>query len=343
MDGRILDPGEGAAEAPADASLRPKRLSEFIGQKAVVSNLETYIAAAKGRGEPLDHVLLSGPPGLGKTTLAHIIANEMGVGIRATSGPAIERKGDIAAILTALEPGDVLFIDEIHRLSRVVEELLYSAMEDFALDIILGQGPSAKSIRLKLPKFTLVGATTRTGLLTSPLRDRFGVPFRLEYYGQEELEEVVRRSASALSIRVNAEGGKEIARRSRGTPRIANRLLRRVRDFAQVGGDGVITREIADRALLRMEVDRKGLDVMDRKILSVILEKFQGGPVGVETISASVSEERDTIEDVYEPFLIQQGFLKRTPRGRVATPAAWKHMGLEPPKADVQDGLFGDA
>jgi Holliday junction DNA helicase RuvB len=343
VDGRILDPGEGAAEAPADASLRPKRLSEFIGQKAVVSNLETYIAAAKGRGEPLDHVLLSGPPGLGKTTLAHIIANEMGVGIRATSGPAIERKGDIAAILTALEPGDVLFIDEIHRLSRVVEELLYSAMEDFALDIILGQGPSAKSIRLKLPKFTLVGATTRTGLLTSPLRDRFGVPFRLEYYGQEELEEVVRRSASALSIRVNAEGGKEIARRSRGTPRIANRLLRRVRDFAQVGGDGVITREIADRALLRMEVDRKGLDVMDRKILSVILEKFQGGPVGVETISASVSEERDTIEDVYEPFLIQQGFLKRTPRGRVATPAAWKHMGLEPPKADVQDGLFGDA
>lgn len=342
MDGRIVDPGEGMAEAPADASLRPKRLSEFIGQKAVVSNLETYVAAAKGRGEPLDHVLLSGPPGLGKTTLAHIIANEMGVGIRTTSGPAIERKGDIAAILTALEPGDVLFIDEIHRLSRVVEELLYSAMEDFALDIILGQGPSAKSIRLQLPRFTLVGATTRTGLLTSPLRDRFGVPFRLEYYGQEELEEVVRRSASALSIRIDAAGGKEIARRSRGTPRIANRLLRRVRDFAQVDGDGVITSEIADRALLRMEVDRKGLDVMDRKILAVILEKFQGGPVGVETISASVSEERDTIEDVYEPFLIQQGFLKRTPRGRVATPAAWKHMGMEPPKTAVQDGLFGD-
>ncbi len=342
MDGRILDPGEGGTESPADASLRPKRLSEFIGQKVVVSNLETYIAAAKGRGEPLDHVLLSGPPGLGKTTLAHIIANEMGVGIRTTSGPAIERKGDIAAILTALEPGDVLFIDEIHRLSRVVEELLYSAMEDFALDIILGQGPSAKSIRLQLPRFTLVGATTRTGLLTSPLRDRFGVPFRLEYYGQEELEDVVRRSASALSIRIDAAGGKEIARRSRGTPRIANRLLRRVRDFAQVDGDGVITREIADRALLRMEVDRKGLDVMDRKILAVILEKFQGGPVGVETISASVSEERDTIEDVYEPFLIQQGFLKRTPRGRVATPAAWKHMGMEPPKTAVQDGLFGD-
>ena len=341
MDGRIVDPDQGEAELPADASLRPKRLSEFIGQRAVVSNLSTYISAAKGRGEPLDHVLLSGPPGLGKTTLAHIIANEMGVGIRTTSGPAIERKGDIAAILTALEPGDVLFIDEIHRLSRVVEELLYSAMEDFALDIILGQGPSAKSIRLSLPRFTLVGATTRTGLLTSPLRDRFGVPFRLEYYGQEELEEVVRRSAASLSIRIVPEGEREIARRSRGTPRIANRLLRRVRDFAQVSGDGVITREIADHALLKMEVDRQGLDVMDRKILRVILENFQGGPVGVETISASVSEERDTIEDVYEPFLIQLGFLKRTPRGRVATPAAWKHMGLAVPKTAVQDDLFG--
>ncbi|MEW6720724.1 MAG: Holliday junction branch migration DNA helicase RuvB [Thermodesulfobacteriota bacterium] len=341
MDGRILDPDKAEGEVPADASLRPKRLVEFIGQRAVVSNLGTYIIAAKARGESLDHVLLSGPPGLGKTTLAHIIANEMGVGIRTTSGPAIERKGDIAAILTALEPGDVLFIDEIHRLSRVVEELLYSAMEDFALDIILGQGPSAKSIRLSLPRFTLVGATTRTGLLTSPLRDRFGVPFRLEYYGQEELEEVVRRSAAALSIRIEPDGEREIARRSRGTPRIANRLLRRVRDFAQVGGDGVITREIADRALLRMEVDRKGLDVMDRKILRVILENFQGGPVGVETISASVSEERDTIEDVYEPFLIQQGFLKRTPRGRVATPAAWKHMGMEAPRTAVQDDLFG--
>jgi len=241
VEGRILDPDKAEAESPADASLRPKRLAEFIGQRTVVSNLSTYIAAAKGRGEPLDHVLLSGPPGLGKTTRAHIIANEMGVGIRTTSGPAIERKGDIAAILTALEPGDVLFIDEIHRLSRVVEELLYSAMEDFALDIILGQGPSAKSIRLSLPRFTLVGATTRTGLLTSPLRDRFGVPFRLEYYGQEELEEVGRRSAASLSIPIDAEGGREIARRSRGTPRIANRLLRRVRDFAQVDGDGVIT------------------------------------------------------------------------------------------------------
>jgi Holliday junction DNA helicase RuvB len=342
VDGRIVDPVTAGGELSVDLSLRPKRLADFIGQNAVISNLKTYIAAAKNRGEPLDHVLLSGPPGLGKTTLAHIIANEMGVGIRTTSGPAIERKGDIAAILTALEPGDVLFIDEIHRMSRVVEELLYSAMEDFALDIILGQGPSAKSIRLTLPRFTLVGATTRTGLLTSPLRDRFGVPFRLEYYGTAELEEVIRRSAASLSIPIAPQGAAEIARRSRGTPRIANRLLRRVRDFAQVKGDGTITREVADHALLQMEVDREGLDVMDRKILRVILEKFQGGPVGVETISASVSEERDTIEDVYEPFLIQRGFLKRTPRGRVATPSAWKHLGMAVPSSAVQDGLFGE-
>jgi Holliday junction DNA helicase RuvB len=342
VDGRIVDPVTAGGELSVDLSLRPKRLADFIGQNAVISNLKTYIAAAKNRGEPLDHVLLSGPPGLGKTTLAHIIANEMGVGIRTTSGPAIERKGDIAAILTALEPGDVLFIDEIHRMSRVVEELLYSAMEDFALDIILGQGPSAKSIRLTLPRFTLVGATTRTGLLTSPLRDRFGVPFRLEYYGTAELEEVIRRSAASLSIPIAPQGAAEIARRSRGTPRIANRLLRRVRDFAQVKGDGTITREVADHALLQMEVDREGLDVMDRKILRVILEKFQGGPVGVETISASVSEERDTIEDVYEPFLIQRGFLKRTPRGRVATPAAWKHLGLSVPEGARQEALFGE-
>ncbi|GAB4238626.1 MAG: Holliday junction branch migration DNA helicase RuvB [Deltaproteobacteria bacterium] len=341
--GRIIDPAATGGENNVDVSLRPKRFDDFIGQSAIVANLRTYIAAAKGRGEPLDHVLLSGPPGLGKTTLAHIVANEMGVGIRTTSGPAIERKGDIAAILTALEPGDVLFIDEIHRLSRVVEELLYSAMEDFALDIILGQGPSAKSIRLTLPRFTLVGATTRTGLLTSPLRDRFGVPLRLEYYSPEELEEVVRRSAAALSIPVDPGGANEIARRSRGTPRIANRLLRRVRDFAQVTGNGTITRETADHALLRMEVDREGLDTMDRKILSVVLEKFGGGPVGVETISASVSEERDTIEDVYEPFLIQRGFLKRTPRGRVATPSAWKHFGIAVPKSvGIQEDLFGE-
>ncbi|MBK5095541.1 MAG: Holliday junction branch migration DNA helicase RuvB, partial [Deltaproteobacteria bacterium] len=332
MEGRIVDPKTGGEEGAFDLTLRPKYLSEFIGQAPIVSNLKTFIEAAKNRGESLDHVLLSGPPGLGKTTLANIIANEMGVGIRTTSGPAVERKGDIAAILTALEPGDVLFIDEIHRLSRVVEELLYAAMEDFALDIILGQGPSAKSIRLSLPRFTMVGATTRTGLLTSPLRDRFGVNFRMEYYGPKELEEVIRRSAKTFSIPTDNDGAREIARRSRGTPRVAIRLLKRVRDFAQVSGDGKIHQEIADHALHKMEVDREGLDVMDRKILRVILEKFHGGPVGVETISASVSEERDTIEDVYEPFLIQQGFLKRTPRGRVATPAAYRHLGLTPPK-----------
>ncbi len=343
MEGRLVDPKTGGEDRALDLSLRPRFLSEFIGQAQILSNLKTFIAAAKNRGEPLDHVLLSGPPGLGKTTLAHIVANEMGVGIRTTSGPAIERKGDIAAILTALEPGDVLFIDEIHRLSRVVEELLYSAMEDFALDIILGQGPSAKSIRLSLPRFTLVGATTRTGLLTSPLRDRFGVPFRLEYYLPEELEEVIRRSAKALSIAIDDAGAREIARRARGTPRVANRLLRRVRDFAQVKGDGTIGLAIADHALSQMEVDAEGLDVMDRKILRVILEKFQGGPVGVETICASVSEERDTVEDVYEPFLIQRGFLKRTPRGRVATPSAYRHLGLPPPKrTPEQDSLFGD-
>jgi len=342
MESRIVNPRVGNEDGALDLSLRPKLLADFIGQRQIVSNLRTFIDAAKNRGEPIDHVLLSGPPGLGKTTLAHIIANEMGVGIRTTSGPAIERKGDIAAILTALEPCDVLFIDEIHRLGRVVEELLYSAMEDFALDIILGQGPSAKSIRLSLPRFTLVGATTRTGLLTSPLRDRFGVAFRLEFYQPEDLEEVIRRSARTMSIPIDDEGAREIARRSRGTPRVANRLLRRVRDFAQVEGDGRIHRKIADHALLQMEVDKEGLDVMDRKILRVILEKFQGGPVGVETISASISEERDTIEDVYEPFLLQQGFLKRTPRGRVATPAAYKHLGIATPKTAVQDALFGE-
>jgi Holliday junction DNA helicase RuvB len=338
----ILSPSPALDDTALDRSLRPRSLSEFIGQKGILSNLSTFVTAARRRGEPLDHVLLSGPPGLGKTTLAHIVAHEMGVPIRVTSGPAVERKGDIAALLTALEPGAVLFIDEIHRLNRAVEELLYSAMEDFALDLVLGQGPSAKSIRLALPKFTLVGATTRTGLLTSPLRDRFGVTFRLEFYRPEELEEVVRRAATVLDIRVDADGAREIARRSRGTPRIANRLLRRVRDFAEVeGGGSAIDAEVANRALLRLEVDQAGLDEMDRRILGTILEKFAGGPVGVETISASVSEERDTIEDVYEPFLIQSGFLQRTPRGRVATAAAWRHFGLAPPpQGNGQDALF---
>jgi Holliday junction DNA helicase RuvB len=333
VDGRIVDPATSGGELSVDLSLRPKRLADFIGQSPIVSNLKTYIAAAKNRGEPLDHVLLSGPPGLGKTTLAHIVANEMGVGIRTTSGPAIERKGDIAAILTALEPGDVLFIDEIHRLSRVVEELLYSAMEDFALDIILGQGPSAKSIRLALPRFTLVGATTRTGLLTSPLRDRFGVPFRLEYYGTAELEEVIRRSAASLSIPIAPEGAKEIARRSRGTPRIANRLLRRVRDFAQVAGNNAITTAAVVSAMKRLEVDEKGFDEMDRRLLLTIIDKFEGGPVGLETLAAALGEDRDTLEDVYEPFLIQEGFLDRTPRGRVATKLCFEYFGKTRPSS----------
>ena len=309
-------------------SLRPKYFNEYIGQREAKDNLNIYIQATKQRGEALDHVLLYGPPGLGKTTLAGIIANELGVNFRITSGPAIEKAGDLAAILTNLDEHDVLFIDEIHRLSRSVEEVLYSAMEDYALDIIIGKGPSARSVRIDLPKFTLVGATTRAGALAAPLRDRFGIVSRLEYYKQEELEFIVTRAADILNIGIEQAGASEIARRSRGTPRIANRLLKRVRDFAQVVGNGVITADIADEALKRLHVDKVGLDRIDRRVLKCIIENYDGGPVGIETIAAAVSEERDTIEDVYEPYLMQLGFLGRTPRGRVATKLAYDHLGI---------------
>lgn len=309
-------------------SLRPRYLKEYIGQTQAKENLHIFIEAAKLRGETLDHVLLYGPPGLGKTTLAGIVANELGVNFRVTSGPAIERAGDLAALLSNLQPGDVLFIDEIHRLSRSVEEVLYSAMEDYALDIIIGKGPSARSVRIELPKFTLIGATTRAGALAAPLRDRFGVISRLEYYKQNELEFIVSRSADILDIHMEPEGASEIARRSRGTPRIANRLLKRVRDVAQVLGNGVITKEIADQALQRLDIDALGLDRIDRRILHTIIEKFDGGPVGVDTIAASVSEERESIEDVYEPYLMQLGLLARTNRGRIVTPAAYNHLGI---------------
>ena len=309
-------------------SLRPKYFNEYIGQREAKDNLNIYIQATKQRGEALDHVLLYGPPGLGKTTLAGIIANELGVNFRITSGPAIEKAGDLAAILTNLDEHDVLFIDEIHRLSRSVEEVLYSAMEDYALDIIIGKGPSARSVRIDLPKFTLVGATTRAGALAAPLRDRFGIVSRLEYYKQEELEFIVTRAADILNIGIEQAGASEIARRSRGTPRIANRLLKRVRDFAQVVGNGVITADIADEALKRLHVDKMGLDRIDRRVLKCIIENYDGGPVGIETIAAAVSEERDTIEDVYEPYLMQVGFLGRTPRGRVATKLAYDHLGI---------------
>jgi holliday junction DNA helicase RuvB len=318
-----------------EATLRPRALNDYVGQEKAKGNLALFIDAARGRGEALDHVLLYGPPGLGKTTLANIIACEMGVSIKSTSGPVIERPGDLAAILTNLEAHDVLFIDEIHRLSHVVEEILYPAMEDFQLDIIIGQGPSARTIKLDLPKFTLVGATTRAGLLSSPLRDRFGVISRLEFYTNEELAFIVTRSARIFNMAIDPDGAMELARRSRGTPRIANRLLRRVRDFAQVRASGVITRAVADQALELLEIDQMGFDTMDRMILLTIIDKFGGGPVGLDTIAAAISEESDTIEDVYEPFLIQNGFLNRTPRGRVATPAAYRHFGRvapEPPQ-----------
>jgi Holliday junction DNA helicase RuvB len=332
-----------AREEALERALRPRLLDEYVGQEKIRGQLSIFIEAARQRGEALDHVLLFGPPGLGKTTLSHIIAYELGVNLRQTSGPVLERPGDLAALLTNLEPRDVLFIDEIHRLSPIVEEILYPALEDFQIDIMIGEGPAARSVKLDLPPFTLVGATTRAGMLTNPLRDRFGIVARLEFYSAEELTRIVARSAKLMSIEVDAAGALEIARRSRGTPRIANRLLRRVRDYAQVRAAGHVDRSVADAALSMLDVDASGLDAMDRRLLATVVEKFDGGPVGVDSLAASIGEERDTIEDVIEPFLIQQGYLQRTSRGRVATAQTWRLLGLAPPSAGGGADLFPGA
>jgi len=329
---RIISGAPSAEEEAVDRAIRPRRLGEYIGQAPVKTQLEIFISAARARGEALDHVLIFGPPGLGKTTLAHIVAAELGVNLRQTSGPVLERAGDLAALLTNLQPRDVLFVDEIHRLAPVVEEVLYPAMEDYQLDIMIGEGPAARSIKLSLPPFTLVGATTRAGLLTSPLRDRFGIVQRLEFYAVEDLEQIVKRSAAILGVHIDESGARRIAQRSRGTPRIANRLLRRVRDYAQVRADGRITVDVAKAAMTLLEVDDHGFDEVDRKLLRTIIDKFGGGPVGVNSIAAAINEERDAIEDIYEPFLIQAGFLDRTPRGRVATLRAYEYFGLKAPK-----------
>ncbi|MFT4178664.1 MAG: Holliday junction branch migration DNA helicase RuvB [Thermomonas sp.] len=337
-DDRIIAPGVTREDEAAEASIRPKLLSEYLGQQPVREQMQIYIEAAKQRGEALDHVLIFGPPGLGKTTLSHVIANELGVSLRVTSGPVIEKAGDLAALLTNLQPHDVLFVDEIHRLSPVVEEILYPAMEDYQIDIMIGEGPAARSIKLDLPPFTLIGATTRAGLLTAPLRDRFGIVQRLEFYSPEELTRIVRRSARILGIECDADGAGEIARRARGTPRIANRLLRRVRDYAQVKGTGAIDAGIARAAMDMLKVDPEGFDELDRRMLGTIIDAFDGGPVGVESLAAALSEERGTLEDVIEPYLIQQGFLVRTARGRMATPKAYRHLGFKPKAATP--GLF---
>ncbi len=349
---RLISAGPEPGEGRHDHALRPASLDEYIGQGAVKEQMQIFIQAARGRSESLDHTLIFGPPGLGKTTLAHIIAREMSGAIKSTSGPVLEKPGDLAAMLTNLEAGDVLFVDEIHRLSPVVEEILYPAMEDFQLDILIGEGPAARSLKLELPRFTLVGATTRAGLLTSPLRDRFGIVQRLEFYNEVELTEIVRRSAAKLQLAVEPDGAVEVAQRSRGTPRIANRLLRRVRDYAQVRADGRITAAVADDALNLLKVDKQGFDGMDRRLLLTVMENFDGGPVGLDALAASVSEEKDTIEDVIEPYLIQQGYLMRTPRGRVATAKAYRHFGVAPPASaggdagqpqDGADGVTGAA